>query len=287
MSIQTLVPPSAEAPAPDRRRPGAGLLIASLALVVVAVAVIAPDLLTTHSPTDTVITQALQPPGAGHWFGTDQLGRDVFSRVVHGARQSVLISLGATVLALAGGTAMGLAAALTGRWGDWALMRLADILLALPGLLLALLAVVILGTGTVNAMLAVAIAFVPGYARVVRAEALVVQRSGYVEAAAGLGLPRPVLIARHILPNVIGPLLVLATVGIGLAMLSASALSFLGLGAQPPAPEWGSMLSGGRDFFQSAWWLGVFPGAAVTLTVIAMNVAGRAGQDRFTRRSGR
>jgi peptide/nickel transport system permease protein len=164
-------------------------------------------------------------------------------------------------------------------------MRLADILLSLPQLMLALLVITVLGPGTVNTMLAIAIAFVPGYARIVRAEALVVRRSGYVEAAVGLGLRRSVLIVRHILPNALGPLLVLATVGFGTAIISASGLSFLGLGPQPPSPEWGAMLSDGRDYLSTAWWLGVFPGLAITLTVIAVNLVGRRAQARFTRRT--
>ncbi|GAA2064201.1 ABC transporter permease [Catenulispora yoronensis] len=264
-----------------------GMLLATLALVVIALVALAPGLFTSQSPTGVRITDVLQPPGTAHWFGTDQLGRDVFARVLYGARPSVLVGLGSTAIALAGGTVMGLAAALGGRWGDWAVMRFADVVLALPPLLLALLAVVILGTGELNLMFAVAIAFIPGYARIVRAEALVVVRSGYVEAAVGLGLRRSVLIVRHVLPNALGPLLVLGTVGIGMAMLSASSLSFLGLGVQPPVPEWGALLSGGRDFFQSAWWLGVFPGVAVTVCVITMNVVGRYGQERFTKRSTR
>jgi peptide/nickel transport system permease protein len=267
------------------RRPA--VVAAALVLLAVALVAIAPGLFTGASPTRTDMTHVLQGPSAAHWFGTDQLGRDVFCRVLYGTRPSILVGLGATALALAGGTVFGLASALSGRAGDWLLMRLADILLALPPLLLALLAVVILGTGTVNAMIAVAIAFIPGYARIVRAEALVVRRSGYVEAATGLGLRRGVLVARHVLPNAVGPLLVVGTVGVGMAMLAASSLSFLGLGAQPPAPEWGSMLSAGRDFFQTAWWLGVFPGAAVTVSVVAMNVVGRYGQERFTRRAAR
>jgi peptide/nickel transport system permease protein len=270
-----------------RSAPRPAVLIAGLVLVLIVLVVLAPGLFTSQSPTNVQITDVLQSPGAAHWFGTDQLGRDLFARVLYGARPSVLVGVGSTAIALAGGTVMGLAAALGGRWGDWLVMRLADILMALPPLLLALLAVVILGIGTVNLMLAVAIAFIPGYARIVRAEALVVIRSGYVEAAVGLGLRRRVLIARHVLPNALGPLLVLGTVGVGMAMLSASSLSFLGLGVQPPAPEWGALLSSGRDFFQSAWWLGVFPGAAVTVCVIAVNVVGRYGQERFTRRTAR
>jgi peptide/nickel transport system permease protein len=258
----------------------AGIVLTLLTLVAAD-----PGLFTHASPTDTDPVNALLAPSAAHWFGTDELGRDLFTRVVYGARPSLLIGLGATVLAVLGGAVLGLAAALGGRAGDQVLMRLADVLLALPQLMLALLVITVLGTGTVNTTLAIALAFIPGYGRIVRAEALVVKRSGYIEAAIGLGLRRSVLIVRHILPNALGPLLVLATVGFGTAIISASGLSFLGLGAQPPSPEWGAMLSDGRNFLSTAWWLGLFPGAAITATVVAVNLVGRHAQARFTRRT--
>nr|BEK64196.1 ABC transporter permease [Kitasatospora purpeofusca] len=277
-----------EAPAPvasARRRPPLALLLALAALALLLLAALAPGLLTSASPIETHPVEALTPPGAAHWFGTDQLGRDLFARVLHGARPSLLLGLGATAFAITGGTLLGLAAALGGRWADQVLMRLADILLSLPPILLALLAVTVLGTGSLNVMLAIAIAFVPGYARIVRAETLVVRRSGYVEAAVGLGLPRPLLIVRHVLPNAVGPMLVLATVGFGTALIAAAGLSFLGLGPQPPSPEWGAMLSQGRRFLATAWWVGVFPGAAITATALVVNVLGRRAQARFTRRT--
>ncbi|MFE2868583.1 ABC transporter permease [Embleya sp. NPDC059259] len=266
-----------------RRRPAprASVVVALVVLVLFALIGLAPGLFTGTSPIETDPLAALRGPGAEHWFGTDQLGRDVFARVLHGARPSLLLGLGATVFALVGGTLWGLLSALGGRAADQVCMRLADIMLSLPELLLALFVVTLLGRGTVDVMVAVAIAAMPGYARLVRAEALVVRRSGYVEAAAGLGLRRPVLIVRHVLPNAIGPLLVLGTVGFGTSLIYASGLSFLGLGAQPPSPEWGAMLSEGRGFLETAWWIGVFPGAAVTCAVIAVNVAGRHARTRF------
>ncbi|MFD0274585.1 ABC transporter permease [Kitasatospora sp. NPDC127111] len=269
-------------------RPAAGRTTQVLAytlLALIVLAALAPGLLTRTSPVDTDPVHALTAPGAEHWFGTDQLGRDLYARVLYGTRPSVLLGLGATVLAVAGGAALGLAAALGGRVADQVLMRAADVLLALPPILLALLAVTVLGTGSVNVMIAIAIAFVPGYARIVRAETLVVRRSGYVEAATVLGLPRPLLILRHVLPNAVDPMLVLATVGFGASLIAASGLSFLGLGPQPPSPEWGAMLSQGRSFLQTAWWTGVFPGAAITLTALAVNAVGRRAQRRFTRRA--
>ncbi|KPI20807.1 ABC-type transporter, integral membrane subunit [Actinobacteria bacterium OK074] len=286
----------AAGPAPMRtRQPWAGplssvpptvLLAGALLLVVVAVAV-APGLFTAGSPTTTHPLAALRGPSPAHWLGTDQLGRDLLTRILYGARPSLLLGFGSTVLSVVGGAALGLAAALGGRAADHLLMRLADILLALPALLLALLVVTVLGPGTGNVMTAIGIAFVPGYARLVRAEALVVRRSGYVESAVALGLPRRRIVLRHVLPNALAPLLTLATVGFGTALISASGLSFLGLGPAAPSPEWGALLFAGRDFLQTAWWLGVFPGTAVTTTVIAVNVVGRFAQQRFTRRTTR
>lgn len=210
----------------------------ALLLLIVLVAV-APGLFTDVPPSAIAPLDALKGPSSAHWLGTDQLGRDLFSRILHGARPSLLLGFGSTVIAVTGGAVVGLAAALGGRAADGILMRLADVLLALPGLLLALLVVTVLGTGTVNVMLAIGVAFVPGYARLVRAEALVVRRSGYVESAVALGLPRGQIVLRHVLPNALAPLLTLATVGFGTALISASGLSFLGLGPAAPSPEWG------------------------------------------------
>ncbi|CAO5166546.1 putative D,D-dipeptide ABC transporter membrane subunit DdpC [Frankia sp. AiPs1] len=270
-----------------RRPPRLGLALSVLVVVVLALAVAAPGLFTSRPATGTDPLAALRGPSGAHWFGTDQLGRDVFSRVVHGARRSMWIGLTATTLGVVGGAVLGLAAALGGRVADAVLMRVADVLLALPPLLLALLAMTVLGNGAMNLALAVAISNVPGYARVVRSEALVVRRSGYVEAAVGLGLRRRLLVGRHILPNTLGPLLVVATVGFGTTMIAVSGLSFLGFGTEPPTPEWGLMLSEGRNYLSTAWWAGVFPGAAITVTVIAVNVVGRFAQARYSRRSHR
>ena len=244
-----------------------------------------PGLFTGASPTETDPVGALAGPGSAHWLGTDELGRDEFARVLYGARPSLLIGLCATVLAVTAGTAVGLAAGLSGRVGDSLLMRAVDVLLSLPQLMLALLVVTVLGTGTADTAVAVAVGLAPGYARIVRAETRVVRGSGYVETAVGQGLRRGTVVARHILPNVLGPLLVVATVGFGAAVIAASGLSFLGLGAQPPSPEWGAMLADGRGYLAAGWWLGVFPGAAVTLAVVAVNIVGRHLQARFTRRT--
>ena len=275
------------APTRRRTRVPATVLLAGTVLLLILLVGIDPGLFTSRSPDTINPVGALQGPSGAHWLGTDQLGRDLFTRVLYGARPSLLLGFGSTVIAVVGGAVLGLAAALGGRVADQLLMRFADILLSLPAVLLALMVVAILGPGTVNIMIAIGVAFVPGYGRLVRAEALVVRRSGYVESSVALGLRRWTLVLRHILPNTLAPLLTLAAVGFGSALISASGLSFLGLGPQPPSPEWGAMLSDGRDFLQTAWWIGVFPGLAVTVTVVAVNVVGRYAQDRFTRRTAR
>ncbi|MEV6311026.1 ABC transporter permease [Streptomyces sp. NPDC051840] len=249
---------------------------AGLVLAVWAVAATAPGLLVSAGPDATDVLVALQPPSGPHPFGTDELGRDVLSRVVHGARLSLAIGLGATALAVAAGLLVGLLAAAGGKHWDQPLMRAQDVLLAFPELLLALLVVTVVGSGTANVLVAIGIAAVPTYARLVRGQALAVMRSGYVEAAAALGVRRPVIVLRHVLPNVAGPLLVLATVGTGTAVISGSALSFLGLGAAPPAAEWGAMLSDGREFLATAWWTATFPGLAIVSVVLSVTVLGRS-----------
>ncbi|GAA4136199.1 ABC transporter permease [Actinomadura keratinilytica] len=253
-----------------------GLWAAALFLGLVVLAALAPGLFTDGSAVDGDPAAALTPPGADHVFGTDANGRDVFTRIVHGARPSLLVGLGATALAVAGGTVLGLVAALGGRWLDELVMRLVDVVLALPSLLLALVVLVVAGPGTLNSVCAVGVAAVPVYARLVRVRAMVVRGSGYVEAATALGLPRAVVIVRHVLPNVLAPLLVLATIEVGTALVAVASLGFLGFGPQPPAPEWGAMLAAGRDYTAVAWWVAVFPGLAITLTVLSITVVGRA-----------
>ena len=259
----------------------AGVLLAGLLLALLVAIAVAPQAFTGHSPTAIDPIRALLPPGGGHWLGTDQLGRDVYTRILYGTRPSLLLGAGSTIVAVGLGTALGLLAGLGGPAADQGLMRLTDVLLALPAILLALLVVTALGGGTAHLVLAVGLAFVPGYARLVRAETRRVRRSGYVESAVVLGLPRWRLVAQHVLPNALTPLLALATVGFGTALIAASGLSFLGLGPQPPSPEWGAMLAAGRDFLQTAWWIAVFPGAAVTLTVVAVGIAGRRARQRL------
>lgn len=255
-----------------------GTSIPLLLVLLLVVAVFFPSLFTPYTPEQMDFSAILQPPDLRHWFGTDQLGRDVFTRVVYGISLSLSIGVGATLIASAGGIVLGTLAGLAPRAVRQLLVRLLDIMLAFPDLLLALLAITVLGRGPENTLLAVGLAGIAGYARLVRAQVLQVRLSGYVQHAVALGEPPMVIILRHIVPNTLRPLLVLATVGIGYSILSASALSFLGLGVTPPTAEWGALLSEGRNFLDSAPWVSLLPASVVALSVIAITLLGRRVQ---------
>lgn len=255
-----------------------GTSIPLLLVLLLVVAVFFPSLFTPYTPEQMDFSAILQPPDLRHWFGTDQLGRDVFTRVVYGTSLSLSIGVGATLIASAGGIVLGTLAGLAPRAVRQLLVRLLDIMLAFPDLLLALLAITVLGRGPENTLLAVGLAGIAGYARLVRAQVLQVRLSGYVQHAVALGEPPMVIILRHIVPNTLSPLLVLATVGIGYSILSASALSFLGLGVTPPTAEWGALLSEGRNFLDSAPWVSLLPASVVALSVIAITLLGRRVQ---------
>ncbi|WP_329110623.1 ABC transporter permease [Micromonospora sp. NBC_01699] len=252
-----------------------------LVLAIMLVAAVAPGLFTDLPATEPDLASALRPPDGTHWFGTDELGRDVFSRVVHGAGYSLLVGGGAVLLATTAATVIGLLAAFGGNPVDRTVVGALDLLLALPGLLLSLLVITVTGAGTVNVLIAVALGSLPGFARVIRAQALLVRRSEYVEAARCLGIRRRAILWRHVVPNTLAPLLVLGTTGVGTCVVAGAALSFLGLGAQAPAPEWGTMISDGRHLLDQAWWVAVFPGLAISLTVILMTVLGRDLERHF------
>lgn len=252
------------------------LLWAALAvLAVVAVMALFPQLIATHDPLRTDVRAALEAPGSAHLFGTDQSGRDVFSRVVYGAGRSVGIGLLATGLALVLGLVIGALSGIAPRVVDATAMRITDVLLAFPEFLVALVVVAILGPGPTNVAIAVTIAAVPVYVRLARVQTRSLALAEHVEAARILGVPRMRAFARHVIPGVLGSLSVLATIGIGSSILAAAGLSFLGLGPTEPAPEWGLMLSGGRNVLGTAWWIAVFPGIAITLTVVSATVVGR------------
>ncbi|UED87831.1 ABC transporter permease [Streptomyces profundus] len=250
------------------------LALAVLALV--GAAALLPGLVAPADPFGENIAERLTPPSAEHLFGTDELGRDLLSRVVHGARASLATALLALALAFGLSLAIGLAAGFLGGLVDRVLMAGVDVLLALPSLLISLLVVSGLGTGPVNLAAAVGIASVPALARVTRAEVLRVSSRTFVEAAGGFGLARHRVLLRHVLPHARGPITALAALELATMVLSVSALSFLGYGAQPPDPEWGNLIAGGRDHFATSWWLTTLPGAVLACAVLALHRVGRA-----------
>jgi peptide/nickel transport system permease protein len=235
--------------------------------------------LSPRDPIKTAARDALQPPGPRFVLGSDQFGRDVASRVLHGARVSLTVGLISVSIAVALGAPLGLVSGYYGGRLDGLIMRVMDVLLAFPGILLALAIVSVLTPGLTNVMIAVGLSAVPTYARLVRASVLSARENLYVEAARALGGRDLGILARYILPNVVAPLIVTATLGLGTAILSAAALGFLGLGSQPPQPEWGRMLSEGRDYLREAWWISTFPGLGIMLTVLAMNLLGDGLRD--------
>ncbi len=251
-----------------------GSVFLALVLVAAAAPLVAGTDLYLMKPQD-----ALWPPSQQHWFGTDEFGRDLFTRIVHGARLSLSVGLVAVGIACGIGVAVGLTSAYYGGLLDLGLMRLIDLMLAFPGILLALAIVAVLGPGLTNAMIAVGITGIPSYARVIRGAVLQAKTFLYVDAARAVGVPSPVILVRHLLPNVAAPIIVLSTLNMAAAILTAASLSFLGLGAQPPQPEWGALLNAGRNWLQRAWWLTTFPGLAIMVTVLAINTLGDGLRD--------
>ena len=271
-------------PQPQRRFLKAappGVLLAAAFLLVLAAAIAYPPLVTHFDPLVSDIAQTLQPPSAAHWFGTDRIGRDVFARVIYGARYSMLIGLASMIVALVIGLVIGMTAGLGKRLADESASRVFDVLSAFPPVLLSLFVVTFLGQGIVNIAIAVGIAGIPKFGRVLRSQTLVVRRADYVTHAVSYGLSRSRVFLRHVLPNVLVVVPVIATIDIGSAIIAVSALSFLGLGPQPPTPEWGVMLAEGRDVLRVAWWPSVFPGMAITLTVVAFSVIGKFLQRKY------
>ena len=251
------------------RQPGLVLALAVLALALLAA--VAPALLTGYDPITGVPAERLQGPSVRHLFGTDETGRDVYARVVHGAALSLRATGIAVLTSLLVGSALGLVAGFRGGWVDSVIMRFVDVFLAIPAILLSLALVTALGFGTTNVAIAVGISNLAAFARVMRAEVLRVQNGVYVEAARASGVRWSGILLRHVLPNAAGPVLALATLNLGTAVLEVSALSFLGFGATPPTPEWGSLVSGGRNFLATAWWMTTFPGLTIAAVVLAAN----------------
>ncbi|MEU1268685.1 ABC transporter permease [Streptomyces sp. NPDC005799] len=263
------------------RRPG--LLLSVVVLVLVVLASFWPGVFTSQDPLKGVPAQNFRGPSAHHWFGTDELGRDVFSRVVHGAQLSLKATLIAVLVAFVVGGLLGVVAGFVGRWVDDVLMRFVDVLLSIPALFMSLALVTALGYGTVKVAVAVGIASVASFARVARAEVLRVRQAVFVEASRASGARWYSVLGRHVLPNAAGPVIVLATLDFGSSILAVSALSFLGYGAPPPAPEWGTLISDGRNYLANAWWLTALPGLAIAATVLATNRIARALDGEWSR----
>ena len=231
------------------------------------------------SPFNLDVVQMLKPPSSSHWLGTDELGRDTLSRTIYAAQISMQVAVIAAGVGLLFGMLIGVTAAYFGGWVDLALMRLMEVLFSFPAILLAVVLMASLGTNIFNAMLAIGIVFIPGFARLARASTEVVLREQYVEAARAVGMGHTRIILREILPNIVAPLLVEAAVAFSYAILLESALSFLGLGAQPPDPSWGNMLNTGRGFMSQAPWLSIVPGMAIFVTVLGFNLLGDGLRD--------
>jgi len=267
------------------------LSIVGLGIVVflVLVAVIGPFLV--PYPKDATgavhISDKLLPPSAAHWFGTDHVGRDVLSRLVIGARVSLLAGLTVIAMAVLIGTLLGAIAGFFGGWIESVIMRVTDVFLTIPDLILAMAFAAALGPGLTNVMIAVSLVWWPGYCRLVRANVIALRNAQFTEAAQSLGSSKRRVLFRHILPNAIPTVLVKASMDIGFAVLTTAALGFIGLGTQPPTPDWGQMVSEGRKYLRDAWWYSTFPGMAILLTVVATNLLGDGIRDVLDPRSRR
>ena len=249
-----------------------------IVLALIFMALFAPQI-APYDPFEINVPGRLQPPNRQHWLGTDDLGRDQLSRIIYGSRITLQVGIVSVGIALVGGSVIGLISAFYGGWVDMIIMRGIDIMLAFPYILLALAIVAVLGPSLTNAMIAIGISNMPGWARLVRGNALSIKENDYCMAANSVGCSDFQIMYRHILPNIVSPMIVLATLQFPAAVLSAAALSFVGLGAQPPSPEWGALLTGARVFIRTAPWLVNFPGVAIFITIIGFNLLGNALRD--------
>lgn len=263
----------------DSWNPG---LLVGLAIVGLFIAMaVFPGLFSSQDPAGLRLEHRLSPPSAANWFGTDGVGVDIYSRVVHGARTTlatIVIVLGIAILV---GVSLGSVSGYLGGWIDGLLMRVADVFLAFPPLILALATNAVLGRGLQQTMFAVAFLWWPAYARLVRSQVLAVRKLEFVESARAIGATELRIVSRHVLPNVIDPVIVRASLDAGFVALTAASLSFLGLGAQPPTPEWGRMVAEGQKFLLDQWWVAAFPGLALFVLVIGFNLIGEALSNRM------
>jgi peptide/nickel transport system permease protein len=257
-----------------------GIIIIFLLLIAIFGPWIAPN-----DPLEMVLEDQFLPPSREHWMGTDDFGRDILSRLIHGSRQSLMVGVVSVTIGAITGMTVGLLAGYFGGTFDMLSQRFIDIMLAFPDLLLALAIVAVLGSSLTNVMIAVGVGSVPVYARLIRGQVLSLRQKEYVESAHASGALPGRIIFVHILPNSLSPLIVLASLGFAGAVLTGAALSFIGMGAQPPSPEWGSMLSSGRSYLRHEWWIATFPGLALALTAFGFNLLGDGLRDALDPRS--
>ncbi|SPU50628.1 ABC transporter permease [Bordetella trematum] len=275
----TAVPPRAGNRAWAKfKRNKVALVGAGIVLLFVVMALFAP-MIANHDPFQTSFMNIRKAPSATYWMGTDELGRDVFSRLVYGARASLMAGLVSVLIALVVGVPFGLAAGYFGGWTDSIISRATEALLAIPFLILAIALAAFLGPSLINAMIAIGVSAAPKFVRITRGQVLAVRSEDYVQSARALGASSLRIIARHVFPNVMPPLIVQATITIATAIIAEASLSFLGLGLQPPNPSWGSMLNTAKNFMTQAPWMSIFPGSAIFLAVLGFNLLGDGLRD--------
>lgn len=254
---------------------------ASALLLFMLLCVVAPGWIAPYAPTEMIMTSVMQPPSPQHLFGTDYFGRDIFSLVVHGSRDSLMIGFASVLVGVLIGGTLGALSGYVGGKLDAVVMRFIDVLMTIPGILLALAIAGALGPSLFNLVLAIAISSVPGYARVMRAQIMSINNRTYITAAKAIGVSPLSIFLKHVLPNAFSPLLVMATIGMGTAILAGSGLSFLGLGVLKEVPDWGTLLAQGRGYLTVAWWICTFPGLMITLFVLSINIIGDRLRDFF------
>jgi peptide/nickel transport system permease protein len=266
-----------------RHRSLAWIVVGGAIIALLAVVALAAPWLATHDPGAINLPHALLPPSAEHWMGTDSLGRDLYSRLVYGARISLIVGLGAVGVSLAIGVALGLIAGWYGRWVDAVLMRFVDVMLCFPTFFLLLAIIALVGQSILNIIVIIGATGWMGVARLVRADVLSLKEREFIQAARVIGMSSGRIMWRHLLPNALSPVLVSATLGIGGAILVESGLSFLGLGVRPPTPSWGNLLIGAKATLGVAWWQTVFPGMAILVTVLGFNLLGEGLREWLSR----
>lgn len=262
-------------------RSNAATRVGMVVLGLIVLSVILANWIAPYNPTQVDVLAIMQGPSWRHLLGTDELGRDILSRLLFGGRLSLTVGLVAVAIEFSFGVVIGVVSGYIGGWFDTIVMRITDVMLAMPGIIFALFIVAVLGPGLVNVMIALGIGGIPGLVRVSRGSTLGLRHREFVEGALAVGAPMWRVTMRHLVPNILPPILVLVFLDVGGYILAASALSFIGLGAQPPSPEWGAMVADGRNYFPQSWWMTVFPGLLIGLVVLCVNVIGDTFRDRM------